>query len=100
MILLEKRSTHGVEEEIGEKAIPLNQDSGGESEPNRGDDWCCSKKFLHREKDKDVLERIQRGEMVTLSSLSSNLPLVSSPKAAIGQVADANKDLKARDTSI
>ena len=100
MILLEKRSTHGVEEEIREKAIPLNQDSGGESEPNRGDDWCCSKKFLHREKDKDVLDRIQRGEMVTLSSLSSNLPLVSSPKAAIGQVADANKDLKARDTSI
>ena len=67
MILLEKRSTHGVEEEIREKAIPLNQDSGGESEPNRGDDWCCSKKFLHREKGKDVLERIQRGEMVTLS---------------------------------
>ena len=100
MILLKKRSTHGVEEKIREKAIPLNQDSGGESEPNRGDDWCCSKKFLHREKDKDVLERIQRGEMVTLSSLSSNLPLVSSPKAAIGQVADANKDLKARETSI
>jgi hypothetical protein len=100
MILLKKRSTHGVEEKIREKAIPLNQDSGGESEPNRGDDWCCSKKFRHREKDKDVLERIQRGEMVTLSSLSSNLPLVSSPKAAIGQVADANKDLKARDTSI
>jgi len=100
MILLKKRSTHGVKEKIREKAIPLNQDSGGESEPNRGDDWCCSKKFLHREKDKDVLERIQRGEMVTLSSLSSNLPLVSSPKAAIGQVADANKDLKARDTSI
>ena len=100
MILLKKRSTHGVEEEIREKAIPLNQDSCGESEPNRGDDWCCSKKFLHREKGKDVLERIQRGEMVTLSSLSSNLPLVSSPKAAIGQVADANKDLKARDTSI
>ena len=100
MILLEKRSTHGVEEEIREKAIPLNQDSCGESEPNRGDDWCCSKKFLHREKGKDVLERIQRGEMVTLSSLSSNLPLVSSPKAAIGQVADASTDLKARDTSI
>ena len=100
MILLKKRSTHGVEEKIREKAIPLNQDSGGESEPNRGDDWCCSKKFIHREKDKDILERIQRGEMVTLSSLSSNLPLVSSPKAAIGQVADANKDLKARDTSI
>ena len=89
-----------MEEEIREKAIPLDQDSGGESEPNRGNDWRSSKKFLHREKDKDVLERIQRGEMVTLSSLSSNLPLVSSPKAAIGQVADASTDLKARDTSI
>ena len=100
MILLEKRSTHGVEEEIREKTIPLDQDSGGESEPNRGNDWCSSKKFLHRERDKDVVVRVQRGEMVTLSSLSSNLPLVSSPKAAIGQVADANKDLKARETSI
>ena len=89
-----------MEEEIREKTIPLDQDSGGESEPNRGNDWCSSKKFLHREKDKDVLERIQRGEMVTLSSLSSNLPLVSSPKAAIGQVADASNDLKARETSI
>ena len=100
MILLEKRSTHGVEEEIREKAIPLDQDSGGESEPNRGNDWCSSKEFLHREKSKDFVERVQRGEIVTLSSLSSNLPLVSSPKAAIGQVADANKDLKARETSI
>jgi len=100
MILLEKRSTHGVEEEIREKAIPLNQDSGGESEPNRSNDWCSSKEFLHREKGKDFVERVQRGEIVTLSSLSSNLPLVSSPKAAIGQVADASTDLKARDTSI
>ena len=89
-----------MEEEIGEKTIPLNQDSSGESEPNRGNDWCGSKKFLHREKNKDVVERVQRGEMVTFSSLSSNLPLVSSPKAAIGQVADASKDLKARETSI
>ncbi len=89
-----------MEEEIREKAIPLDQNSGSEREPNRGNDWCSSKKFLHREKDKDVVVRVQRGEMVTLSSLSSNLPLVSSPKAAIGQVADANKDLKARETSI
>ena len=100
MVLRTERSAHGVEEEIWEKAIPLDQDSGGESEPNRGNDWCSSKKFLHREKDKDVVVRVQRGEMVTLSSLSSNLPLVSSPKAAIGQVADASKDLKARETSI
>ena len=89
-----------MEEEIREKTIPLDQNSGGEREPNRGNDWCSSKKFLHREKDKDVVVRVQRGEMVTLSSLSSNLPLVNSPKAAIGQVADANKDLKARETSI
>ena len=95
-----ERSAHGVEEEIWEKAIPLDQDSGGESEPNRGNDWCSSKKFLHREKGKDFIERVQRGEIVTLSSLSSNLPLVSSPKAAIGQVADASTDLKARETSI
>ena len=95
-----ERSAHGVEEEIWEKAIPLDQDSGGESEPNRGNDWCSSKKFLHREKGKDFIERVQRGEIVTLSSLSSNLPLVSSPKAAIGQVADASTDLRARDTSI
>ena len=100
MVLRTERSAHRVEEEIWEKAIPLDQDSGGESEPNRGNDWCSSKKFLHREKDKDVVVRVQRGEMVTLSSLSSNLPLVSSPKAAIGQVADASKDLKARETSI
>ena len=100
MVLRTERSAHGVEEEIWEKAIPLDQDSGGESEPNRGNDWCSSKKFLHREKGKDFVERVQRGEIVTLSSLSSNLPLVSSPKAAIGQVADASTDLKARDTSI
>ena len=100
MVLWTEQSAHGVKEEIREKAIPLDQDSGGESEPNRGNDWCSSKKFLHREKDKDVVVRVQRGEIVTLSSLSSNLPLVSSPKAAIGQVADANKDLKARETSI
>lgn len=100
MVLRTERSAHGVEEKIWEKAIPLDQDSGGESEPNRGNDWCSSKKFLHREKEKDFGVRVQRGEMVTLSSLSSNLPLVSSPKAAIGQVADASTDLKARDTSI
>ena len=100
MVLWTEQSAHGVKEEIREKAIPLDQDSGGESEPNRGNDWCSSKKFLHREKGKDVVERVQRGEIVTLSSLSSNLPLVSSPKAAIGQVADASTDLKARDTSI
>ena len=100
MVLRTERSAHRVEEEIWEKAIPLDQDSGGESEPNRGNDWCSSKKFLHREKDKDVVVRVQRGEIVTLSSLSSNLPLVSSPKAAIGQVADASNDLKARETSI
>lgn len=89
-----------MEEEIREKAIPLDQDSSGESEPNRGNDWGSSKKFLHREKGKYFVVRVQRGEMVTLSSLSSNLPLVSSPKAAIGQVADASKDLRARETSI
>jgi hypothetical protein len=89
-----------VEEEIRKKTIPLDQDSGCESEPNRSNNRCSSKKFLHREKDKDFMVRIQRGEIVTLSSLSSNLPLVSSPKAAIGQVADASKDLKARETSI
>ena len=100
MVLRTERSAHGVEEEIWEKAIPLDQDSGGESEPNRGNYWCSSKEFLHREKGKDFVERVQRGEIVTLSSLSSNLPLVSSPKAAIGQVADASTDLKARDTSI
>ena len=100
MVLRTERSAHGVEEEIWEKAIPLDQDSGGESEPNRGNDWCSGKEFLHREKGKDFVERVQRGEIVTLSSLSSNLPLVSSPKAAIGQVADASTDLKARDTSI
>ena len=100
MVLWTEQSAHGVEEEIREKAIPLDQDSGGESEPNRGNDWCSSKKFLHREKGKDFIERVQRGEIVTLSSLSSNLPLVSSPKAAIGQVADASTDLKARETSI
>ena len=100
MVLRTERSAHGVEEKIWEKAIPLDQDSGCESEPNRGNDWCSSKKFLHREKEKDFGVRVQRGEMVTLSSLSSNLPLVSSPKAAIGQVADASKDFKARETSI
>ena len=100
MVLRTERSAHGVEKEIWEKAIPLDQDSGGESEPNRGNDWRSSKEFLHREKSKDFVERVQRGEIVTLSSLSSNLPLVSSPKAAIGQVADASTDLKARDTSI
>ncbi len=89
-----------MEEEIREKAIPLDQDSGGESEPNRGNNWCSSEEFLHREKGKEFVERIQRGEIVTLLSLSSNLPLVSSPKAAIGQVADASTDLKARETSI
>ena len=89
-----------MEEEIREKAIPLDQDSCGESEPNRGDDWCSSKKFFHRGKGKDCVVLVQRGEMVTLLSLSSNLPLVSSPKAAIGQVADASKDFKARETSI
>ena len=100
MVLWTEQSAHGVEEEIREKAIPLDQDSGGESEPNRGNDWCSSKKFLHREKGKDFIERVQRGEIVTLSSLSSNLPLVNSPKAAIGQVADASRDFKARETSI
>ena len=100
MVLWTEQSAHGVEEEIREKAIPLDQDSGGESEPNRGNDWCSSKEFLHREKGKDFVERVQRGEIVTLSSLSSNLPLVSSPKAATGQVADASTDLRARDTSI
>lgn len=89
-----------MEKEIREKAIPLDQDSGSEGEPNRGYDWCGSKKFLHREKNEDVVGRVQRGETVTLSSLSSNLPPVNSPKAATGQVADANKDLKARETSI
>ena len=95
-----ERSAHGVEEEIREKAIPLDQNSGSEREPNRGNDWCSSKKFLHREKEKDFGVRVQRGEMVTLSSLSSNLPLVNSPKAAIGHVAEASKDLMARETSI
>ena len=95
-----ERSAHGVEEEIREKTIPLDQNSGGECEPNRGNDWCSSKKFLHREKEKDFGVRVQRGEMVTLSSLSSNLPLVNSPKAAIGHVAEASKDLMARETSI
>ena len=89
-----------MEEEIREKAIPLDQDSGGESEPNRRNDRSSCKKFLHREKDKDFVVRVQRGETVTLLSLSSNLPLVNSPKAATGQVADANKDLRARETSI
>ena len=52
-----ERSAHGVEEEIREKTIPLDQDSGGEREPNRGHDRCSSKKFLHREKEKDFVSR-------------------------------------------
>ena len=100
MVLWTEQSAHGVEEEIREKAIPLDQDPGGESEPNRRNDRCSSKKFLHREKDKDFVVRVQRGETVTLLSLSRSWPLVNSPKAATGQAADANKDLRARERSI
>ena len=42
----------------------------------------------------------QRGETVTLLSASVNLPLVSSPKAARGQVAAARVLLNAKGRSI
>ena len=56
MVLWTEQSAHGVEEEIREKAIPLDQDPGGESEPYRRNDRCSSQKFLHREKDKDFVD--------------------------------------------
>ena len=44
---VEIRRSHGVEQQVGEETIPLDQNAGGEGEPDRGNDGCCGEEFLH-----------------------------------------------------
>ena len=37
-----------MEQQVGEEAVPLDQDPCREREPDGGDDRCSGKKFLHR----------------------------------------------------
>ena len=39
--------SHGMEEEIREETVPLDQDSCGQCEPDGSHDWSSGQKFLH-----------------------------------------------------
>ena len=45
---IDSNHSHGVEEEIGEETVPLDQDAGGQGEPDRGNDGSGGEEFLHR----------------------------------------------------
>ena len=54
-------STERVKQEIGKEAIPLNQDSCSECEPDGCNNRCSGEKFLHRSKmllSVEVLKRV------------------------------------------
>ena len=40
--------SHGVEQQVWEETVPLNQDAGGEGEPDRGNHRRGGEEFLHR----------------------------------------------------
>ena len=96
--------SHRVEQQIGEETVELNQAAGRDREPDGRKHGGGGEELLHGGADGEgrVFEAVgaQRGETVILSSDSSNLPLVSSPKAARGQVAAARVLFKARGRSI
>ena len=91
-----------IEEEIGEEPVEFDHDSGGDGEPDRRKNWSGGQEFLHRCRGSEGKRGIagQRGETVILLSASVSLPLVSSLKAASGQVAAAKVLLNARGRSI
>lgn len=109
-------SSEGVEEQVGEETVEFDQDAGRDAKPNGGEHRSGGQEFFHDGKPKRFREAFgawhqarrpgldlnsgQRGEIVTLLSTSVSLPLVSSPKAARGQVAAARVLLKARGRSI
>ena len=104
-----------MEEQVREETVEFDQDAGSDAKPNGGEHRSGGQEFFHDGMPKRLrmllrpgtwpgnqldLNSDQRGEMVTLLSASVSLPLVSSPKAARGQVAAARVLLMARGRSI
>ena len=67
-----------MEEEVREESVPLDQDSGGQREPDGGDDRSGGEEFLHEFGKGWCRDLNQRGETVTVLSSSSSFPLVLS----------------------
>jgi len=57
--------SHGVEEEIGEETVPLDQDAGCEGEPDGGNHGGSGEKFLHRK----MSEKTTGGKLLVLSEV-------------------------------
>ena len=101
-LILGALASEGVEEQVGEETIELNQDSGRDGEPDGGENRSGRQKLFHRQELDGWGDSgwIQRGETVILSSLSVSFLPVNSPKAARGQLAAARVLLNASGTSI
>ena len=66
--------SHGVEEQVGEETVPLDQDPCGQGEPDGGNHWSGGEEFLHGSLMGGMLWRSARGDghfVVVLQQLSA-----------------------------
>ena len=71
---LDKPKSHGVEQQVGEETVPLDQDPGGQGEPDGGNHWSGGEEFLHGSLMGGMLWRSARGDghfVVVLQQLSA-----------------------------
>ena len=60
-LMLDKPKSHGVEEQVGEETVPLDQDPCGQGEPDGSDHWSGGEEFLHVSLMGEMLLEISEG---------------------------------------